>query len=183
MTGLLADDAAAPGFDDPLGMLRACHRRIERQLATLDRLVRHLPAHGCDAAARAAAAGILRYFDMAAPHHHADEEESVFPRLLAAAPAAGPLVARLEAEHGHLAETVAQVRPALVALAAGEPAALPEAWVAAMAAAYGAHIAVEETALLPLAQRALDAATLALIGGEMAARRGVDPRTLAPRDG
>ena len=31
----LLQDHAAPGYDDPLGMLSACHRRIERQLATL----------------------------------------------------------------------------------------------------------------------------------------------------
>src|SRR5262245_5949983 len=36
-------DAGAPDFTDPLGMLVACHRRLERQLATLDRLQRHLP--------------------------------------------------------------------------------------------------------------------------------------------
>jgi hemerythrin-like domain-containing protein len=180
MTALFSDDAA-PGFDDPLGMLKACHRRIERQLATLDRLRRHLPDHGCDADARAAATGILRYFDTAAPHHHADEEESLFPRLLAAAPAAGPLVARLEAEHGVLAERVARLRPALAALAAGHPAELPEDRVNAAAAAYTAHIAAEETELLPLAQKALDAAALATIGAEMAARRGVDPETLGPR--
>ena len=72
-----------PGFDDPLGMLAACHRRIERELATLERLQRHLPEHGCDDDARAAAGAILKYFDGAAPNHDADEEQSLFPRLLA----------------------------------------------------------------------------------------------------
>ena len=46
MTDHLLSDPAAPSFDDPLGMLSACHRRIERQLATLARLQRHLPEHG-----------------------------------------------------------------------------------------------------------------------------------------
>ena len=82
----LFSDATAPSFDDPLGMLAACHGRIERQLATLERLQRHLPEHGCDVDARAAARGILRYFDTAAPNHHADEEASVFPRLRNAVP-------------------------------------------------------------------------------------------------
>ena len=41
--------AAAPDFTDPLAMLTACHRRLERELATLDRLQRHLPEHGSDA--------------------------------------------------------------------------------------------------------------------------------------
>ena len=72
---------AAPGFDDPLGMLVACHRRIERELATLARLQRHLPEHGCDDDARAAARAILKYFDGAAPNHHADEEDERVPAL------------------------------------------------------------------------------------------------------
>ena len=33
MADNLLSDPAAPSFDDPLGMLSACHRRIERQLA------------------------------------------------------------------------------------------------------------------------------------------------------
>jgi hypothetical protein len=94
----LFSDAAAPGFDDPLGMLCACHGRIARQLATLDRLQRHLPEHGCDVDARAAARGILRYFDTAALNHHADEEASVFPRLANAVPGhAAVLIADLGA--------------------------------------------------------------------------------------
>jgi len=35
MTLHLLSEPAAPSFDDPLGMLAACHRRIESQLATL----------------------------------------------------------------------------------------------------------------------------------------------------
>src|SRR5512137_386080 len=99
MTMLPGENEAAPGYDDPLGMLAACHRRIERQLGTLERLQRHLPVHGCDADARAAAAGILRYFDNAAPHHHADEEDSVFPRLLGTVPSARALAHRILREH------------------------------------------------------------------------------------
>jgi pyridoxamine 5'-phosphate oxidase len=47
--------------------------------------------------------------------------------------------------------------------------------VADVRAAYGAHIAREEGELIPLAARAFDAAILAAIGHEMAARRGIDP--------
>ena len=108
---LLADHAA-PAFDDPLGVLSACHRRIERQLATLARLQRHLPEHGCDHDARAAARGILRYFDTAAVNHHADEEESLFPRLLRhAGAAAAPLLADLAADHQRLAGEWRHLRP------------------------------------------------------------------------
>jgi hemerythrin-like domain-containing protein len=175
MTMLPGENEPAPGYDDPLGMLAACHRRIERQLATLDRLQRHLAAHGCDADARAAATGILRYFDTAAPHHHADEEESIFPRLLAADPSARALAGTILGEHAQLAANWQRLRPVLAAVAGGEAAELSAALVAEVRAAYAAHIALEESALIPLAARTFDAATLAMVGSEMAARRGVDP--------
>lgn len=169
-------DAAAPTFDDPLGMLRACHGRIERQLATLERLQRHLPENGCDAEARAAARAILRYFDGAAPNHHADEEGSVFPRLKAAMPGrADALLADLEQDHAALAANWRHLRPLLAGIAAGACANLSPRQVAAVRAAYDAHIAKEESALIPLAAQAFDAATLAAIGREMAARRSVVP--------
>ena len=170
---LLADHAA-PAFDDPLGVLSACHRRIERQLATLARLQRHLPAHGCDHDARAAARGILRYFDTAAVHHHADEEESLFPRLIERVPAdAAPLVAALAADHRQLAAAWRHLRPLLAAIAAGARANLAPQQVALVRRAYDTHIAREETELIPLAEVTLDAAELAAVGAEMARRRGV----------
>ena len=171
----LFSDATAPGFDDPLGMLSACHHRIERQLGTLERLQRHLPEHGCDVDARAAARGILRYFDTAAPNHHADEEASVFPRLRNAVPGqAGMLVADLEREHAALAVLWRHLRPRLAGIAAGARANLAPKEVAELRAVYAAHIAREEGELIPLAARSFDAAILNAIGSEMAARRGIE---------
>jgi len=63
-------------------MLSACHDRIETQCATLRRLVPHLLVHGVDEEARAAATRIIRYFDTSALHHHADEEDDLFPALI-----------------------------------------------------------------------------------------------------
>lgn len=169
-------DPTAPSFDDPFGMLTACHGRIERQLSTLDRLQRHLPEHGADTDARAAARGILRYFDTAGPNHHADEEASVFPRLKHALPdRADLLIAELAAEHDALAAKWRRLRPLLAGIAAGTRANLSARQVADIRAAYAVHIAREESTLFPLAAAAFDAATLAEIGSEMAARRGIDP--------
>ena len=39
---------AAPGMDEPLEILEACHGRIEHQLQTLGRLLAHLPRAGAD---------------------------------------------------------------------------------------------------------------------------------------
>ena len=169
----LFPDAGAPSFDDPLGMLSACHGRIRRQLATLERLQRHLPEHGCDADARTAARNILRYFDGAAPNHHADEEQSIFPRLLAARGRdAESLVSVLEREHAELASSWRHLRPLLASIAAGARANLSPKDVATLREAYLSHMAKEEGELIPLVAKALDPATLGRIGREMADRRG-----------
>ncbi len=172
MTDLL-HSAPAPGFDDPLGVLRACHGRIEKQLATLARLRKHLPQHGADADAAAAATAIMRYFDTAAVHHHEDEERSLFPRLLATRPDLTGVAERLESEHVTMAQRYAALRERLAAIAARTSAELPDAVADDFAAAYTAHIAFEEREMFAPADGALDAATLATIGDEMAARRGV----------
>jgi len=172
-TGLPAA-APAPSFDDPIGMLFACHRRIEKQLATLARLQQHLPVHGSDEDARIAARAILKYFDEAAPHHHADEEASLFPRLRAALPQrADALIAPLLDDHALLAANWTALRPLLADVAAGAPAILPPAQIEAMRAAYAAHIAREDHDAFPLAAQALDADALGAIGREMAERRGI----------
>ena len=167
----LLGDVPAPSFDDPLGMLRACHTRIERQLSTLERLVRHLPEYGTDAQARSAARTLLRYFDTAEPNHHADEEASVFPRLLARAPSARELVARLENEHERLGGNWRRLRPLLAGIASGQRANLPPALVHDVQRAYDEHLAIENDVLLPTCVDVLTQDDLAAIGREMAARR------------
>ena len=165
--------AAAPGFDDPIGVLRACHRRMERQLATLSRLCRHLPENHADADARTAAAAIMRYFDTAAANHHADEEATLLPRLRGARPDLAGLCSEIERDHVALGERWQRLRPRLAAVAVGRSGFLPLREVEAFRADYAAHIAKEEATLLPRAKEALDEAMLAEIGEEMAARRNL----------
>jgi hemerythrin-like domain-containing protein len=181
MAAHFLSDQTAPNFDDPLSMLTACHGRIGRQLETLARLQRHLPENGCDHDARVAARGILKYFDTAAPNHHADEEASLFPRLARALPGAvGSLIADLERDHATLAVNWRKLRPLLAAIAGGQRANLPPGQVATVTAAYEAHIAREERDLFPLAAQTFDAETIAAIGNEMALRRGVDLARATP---
>jgi len=163
---------AAPSFDDPIEMLRACHARLEHQLATLERLQKHLPENGADAQARTAARAVLRYFDQAEPNHVADEEASLFPRLLARAFAARDLVVRLEQEHARLEGIWRRLRPLLAGIASGQRAYLPPSLVHEVRRSYEAHLACEEDALLPLCERHLTDEDLSAIGAEMAARRG-----------
>lgn len=170
----------APGFDEPIEMLKACHERIERQLSTLERLLPHLAAHGCDEQARQAAVNILRYFNEAGPHHHADEEQDLFPALLDAAEGddaerTNVLVAVLLAEHREMNRMWAELRPWLAAIATGESVQLGRDRVAEFCALYRRHILTEEGQALTLAEQLIAPETLAEVGAAMAERRGVKP--------
>lgn len=166
--------AAAPDFSDPVGLLRACHGRILAHCATLERLVPHLARHGADAEAREAMARVHRYFATAAQHHHADEEQDLFPRLNTVAPALIPLIQELEREH----EGLSRHWQALAPLLAEPEQAMADAAtfarvVAAFIAGYQAHAAKENEHLLPRAAEALSPEDLRELGARMAARRGV----------
>lgn len=168
----------AVGFEAPLEMLAACHVRIEQQCATLQRLVPHVAVHGADALAREAAAGVMRYFDMAAVLHHADEEADLFPALIESmagsdAVCLRELTAGLAAEHRELESRWRPVRDALAPLAAGAAAALDAAAVAAFVGLCQRHIAREERELLPMAARLLGDDALERVGRAMRARRAV----------
>jgi pyridoxamine 5'-phosphate oxidase len=166
--------AVVPSFDDPFGMLLACHEKMRRQLGTLARLQRHLPEHGADAHARAAASAILKYFDHAAPNHHADEDASLLPRVLARAPDLARTIAAISAEHRTLERHWRKLRRVLSGIAAGRNEGLSPALVRTVCEGYLAHLDREETRLLPRARECLDAEALADIGREFAARRGVE---------
>lgn len=171
----------AAGFEVPLEMLAACHGRIEAQLHTLRRLLVHLPAHGADRAAREAAAAVTRYFDLAAPQHHADEEDDLFPALLESMAGSDAVCLRaitngLVADHRQLERAWADLRARLSQLQAGDAnALLTDGAHAAQAfiGAYETHLAREDRELLPLAARLLSDAELDRIGLAMRQRRGL----------
>lgn len=169
--------APAPGPDEPLALLSACHGRIARQCATLARLAAHVAAHGSDGAAQTAAASVCRYFDTAAAHHHEDEEDDLFPALIESmagsdAVCLHALVDGLMADHRRLAGLWAPLRETLSEIAAGRPAPLPPQQVQAFTEAYQEHIRREEDELLPMAARLISDEALAAIGLAMKARRG-----------
>lgn len=165
---------AAPGFDRPLDVLEACHDRIARQCDTLEKLLAHLPAHGADTQARQAARAVLAYFDTAAGHHHDDEERNLFPLLeQAGAPGACDLVETLTLEHDELALLWRRLRAALHGVETGATSTLDETLVRRFVALNRNHLEFENTHVLPLARRVLDAAGLVRLGRAMAARRNV----------
>ena len=166
------------GFEAPLEMLAACHGRIEKQCATLRRLVPHLAAHGPDADAQSAAASVLRYFDTSALQHHRDEEVELFPALLEAmagsdAVCIRQMTQRLRDEHGQLEAAWVLLREKLAHLAAGEAQQLTAQDVEAYVGLYESHLAYEEAELLPMAARLLSDAQLDEVGRAMRERRGI----------
>ncbi|MFN3304719.1 MAG: hemerythrin domain-containing protein [Roseateles sp.] len=162
-------DGPAVGFDQPFEMLAACHDRVRRSLDLLQRLQAHVQRHGLDGQAREAAADVLRYFDIAGPAHHEDEERHVLPRLHAAGLAA--LAERLHADHGEMAALWAALREPLQAWSRGEAAALDPGRVERYAALYAAHMTLEDGQAFAAARAGLDDAALAAMGAEMSARR------------
>lgn len=167
----------AVGFDSPLVMLKECHRRVEDQCATLQQLAPHLASRGSDAAAAEAANAVLRYFDLAAPNHHADEEKDLFPALLEAMAGSDAVSIRgiiedLLADHEELDRQWQSLRSVLLQVAAGHGATLDPAAVDAFESAYARHIAREEGEVLPMAERLLSDASLESLGGAMRRRRG-----------
>jgi hemerythrin-like domain-containing protein len=168
---------ATVGFDDPLEMLLACHRRIERQLQTLERLQVHLEVNGVDAEASTAAQAILRYFTRSAESHHEDEEKDLFPLLDERIPAGEEkarfhaLRERLEAEHRQVGELWTRLRKTLEAVGDGMPRTLQAAEVRAFVDAYTRHIAAEESTLQDLFDRWIDEGDRRALGRSMSARR------------
>lgn len=165
------------GFDQPFEMLSACHERVQRTLDLLQRLQTYLQEHGVDDSARQAARDVLRYFDVAAPLHHEDEERHIFPPLLQPGvdAATQAVVRQLQHDHTAMSACWAQARQPLLALAGGEIDSFliaEQALLMRFAALYDEHIRHEEDHIYPAARAAADDRTQQAMGREMAARRG-----------
>ena len=175
-TALPGFDAPAVGFEAPYEMLEACHERVQRSLDLLGRLVGYIGDQGHDAQTRSAAADVLRYFDLAAPLHHQDEEQHVFPLLLAQGDVALRVtVQRLQADHRQMEALWAEARKAL--LRWREPDCQEKVSTDTLEAItrfrglYAGHIEAEEGLVFPAARAAMSADVQAAMGAEMQARR------------
>jgi pyridoxamine 5'-phosphate oxidase len=177
MTAFLPD--TAPGLDQPIAVLKHCHDRIRKQLGTLRNLLAHLPNAGADLEAQQAAAAVLRYFNQAAPHHHADEEVDLLPMLQATARGAdadllADLVPQILAQHERMHNDWHAIEVQLEAIASGASDRLSGAAVTAFSDAYSAHMEQEETHIAPMAKRLFSAGQMASLGQAMRIRRGIN---------
>lgn len=148
----------------------ACHDKVRRFAGLALRLRDHLAAKGPDQQAQEAAQSILRYFNIAAPLHHDDEEMDLFPALRQLT--IGELdqhMAQLEAEHTELAALWQSLQAWLTATAEGQAHPAPDT-VEAFAQRYQAHAQREEDEVYPFASR-LAAEQIGHISAAMVARR------------
>lgn len=152
------DDEASGRAADPLDRFSQCHAGIVRQLHALGTL----PALVQAAAQARHTAGTTRaFFRDVIGEHHAQEEQELFPAVLASAVAGDEragvqrLVDRLVREHREIESAWAALEPALKAVAKGREASLDADAVAALVRRYEAHAAFEEREFLPLAESIL----------------------------
>lgn len=169
-------DSPAAGFEQPFEMLMACHERVRRSLALLERLLAHVDAQGHDDRSRSAAADVLRYFELAAPLHHQDEELHVFP-VLADMGSAGLVdaVDRLRSDHRRM-ESLWAALATLLREWMRPGATLPADDVARdrvqeFTRLYAAHLQTEEGIVFPAARAHMDAERLAHMSADMQRRR------------
>lgn len=170
-------------FDNPIGLLSDCHRRIERFLQQLRLVADEAQGGALSDDHRHALEVALRYFREAAPRHTRDEEDSLFPKM-----------------RGHGGQEITQAMAALDRLEADHEAAdaahgevdqIGQRWLAEgtlpqpdhkrlidllhqLTDLYSAHIHLEDTEVFPIAERTLSDDQIKAVGREMAERRGID---------
>jgi pyridoxamine 5'-phosphate oxidase len=178
MNSLLPDPA--PDFDQPVAVLKHCHGRIRKQLATLEKLLAHLPAHGADEQARQAAQAVMKYFEKAAHLHHDDEEQDLIPMLRAVAQ--GEDAATLQAlapvilqDHKEMDAMWQDLHEQLAAIADGSASQLSGSTVQRFVQRYTGHMEREESTMAPMALRLFSPEQMARLGQAMRQRRGVEP--------
>lgn len=181
----LADALAAGDRSDALTLLLGCHQRIRHFTAVAVRLAE---SEAPVAELAAAAAAVLRYYTVALPLHEADENDSVYPRLHAAAlpPSIAAANRAMVDQHAAINALCAELMPQWTAIAAGGAGAAAAARASGAAArqlqaAWSEHLALEETVIFPALRHYLSLDALAAIRAEMSGRRPAGATAPAPK--
>ena len=164
------------GFDDPIGMLKDCHRRIESFLGILGVVVGRAQGRSLTVEERSAVQAALQYFRTGGQRHTADEEQSLFPRLRESAAESFQEIDRLEDDHHEANDLHGSVERLYSnwietgGLGSEETQQLLSQ-TARIKQLYSDHILVEETIVFARAIEVLDSQTIAAIGTEFRFRR------------
>jgi hemerythrin-like domain-containing protein len=181
--------SAGHGFDQPLGLMQDCHRRVEHFLRGLVHVAQAALNGSLGDDERKVLDAARKYFATSGRHHTRDEEDSLFPRLrLLPGAQVAALVATavaLDADHRRAEVLHAKADALFDALVAAGTLSTVDAAVlndtlAELSALYADHIAIEDRTLFPGAAAVLTPDALEEIGREMAARRGAPFVTPSP---
>ena len=165
------------GFDDPLAMLRDCHRRIEHFLNIVCLVVDRAAKRALSDEETAAIQAALNYFRVGGLRHNADEEQSLFPRMReAGATDQAGAIDGLEHDHRDAAamhDRVDALYSVWIANGNLTPAQHEELAAATgkLKQLYTEHIKLEEEIVFPRAAQMLKPDALAAMGEEFRARR------------
>jgi hemerythrin-like domain-containing protein len=164
------------GFDDPLGMLQDCHRRIEQFLKILSTVADRARGRALDTEESSAVESALHYFRTGGVRHTADEEESLFPRLRIHSDAPLETVGGLHQEHEQADALHADLDRLFTAwmvsgaLGKDQQEQLDSA-MKQLEQLYSGHIELEERIVFPAAARLLSREELSVVGEEFRRRR------------
>ena len=165
-------DNNTPGFDDPLGMLRASGQQILDHCTLLEDLVARCTGQDIDSEARQAAHQITRCFSNSAALHHRDMDADLYPRLNRQSLKLAELVQGLKQDHKDIAARWETIAPTLKQLPAdGFSSAFAQA-ARDFCERYRQHINREKIEFLPFVSSSFSQQQLREIGEAMAARRG-----------
>ena len=133
--------------------LDECHQQIQQHLAKLTEMSQHMAEHGIDDHVRRLALEVEVFFSGTSRAHHAQEEASVFPELLASGNAElASAVRTLQQDHGWIEENWLELAPRLGAIASGN-GWIDETeflnFVEVFLELCNGHIALEETLIYP----------------------------------
>jgi hemerythrin-like domain-containing protein len=164
------------GFDDPLGMLHDCHRRIEHFLNIVCVVADSAAGSARSDEQSAAIQAALSYFRTGGQRHSADEEQSLFPRMRAGGAEQVPEIGGLEHDHRDaelLHQKIDSIYSAWIANQAIPPQQQRELKSATtqLKKLYEQHIAIEEKVVFPRAAQTLSPEAIAAIGQEFRDRR------------
>jgi hemerythrin-like domain-containing protein len=165
------------GFDDPIGMLTDCHRRIEHFLRILCVVAERVSGRPLTAEEKSAVNAAMEYFHLGGNRHNADEEESLFPRLRTALePATIDKINSLEIDHragDRLHASIDELYRNWMTRGSLTEHEMEQLVLATheLEQIYQAHIALEEDVIFKRAAELLDSTAISAMGEEFRRRR------------
>jgi len=175
-------DSLSPGkaaFSHPLTLLKSCHEKILHFSSALVKLSEVLQKEGWSISNKDSADQIRRYFNIAAPEHHKDEELHLFPAIIALDPSLQDpeikaqlnLINQMVQEHVET-DALWEKLDSMLASHSTTFDELNEMGIQ-FAAELARHAEIENTEIFTFAEQHINEATFEQMGKAIAKRRGI----------